>query len=58
MRCGPRASISWWSTGNVIEDWMLSGLRQGQCIVALPEGPPFGFQFRKFAPADGRRGPV
>ncbi len=44
--------------GNVIEDWMLSGLRQGECIVALPEGPPFGFQFRKFAPADGRRGPV
>jgi type IV secretory pathway TraG/TraD family ATPase VirD4 len=44
--------------GNVIEDWMLSGLGRGECIVALPEGPPFGFQFRKFPSAADRRGPV
>ena len=43
--------------GNVIEDWMLSGLRRGECIVALPEGPPFGFQFRSFLSLAGRRGP-
>ncbi len=43
--------------GNVIEDWMLSGLGRGECIVALPEGPPFGFQFRKFPSAADRRGP-
>jgi type IV secretory pathway TraG/TraD family ATPase VirD4 len=34
--------------GNVVEDWMLTSLRRGQCIVALPEGPPFTFQFRRF----------
>ena len=44
--------------GNVIEDWMLSGLGRGECIVALPEGPPFGFQFRKFTSAGDRRGPI
>jgi type IV secretory pathway TraG/TraD family ATPase VirD4 len=42
--------------GNVIEDWMLSGLGRGECIVALPEGPPFEFQFRRFATAADRRG--
>jgi hypothetical protein len=44
--------------GNVIEDWMLSGLGRGECIVALPEGPPFGFRFRRFPSAAARRGPV
>jgi type IV secretory pathway TraG/TraD family ATPase VirD4 len=31
--------------GHVIEDWDLSGLAVGQCIVSLPEGPPFLFPF-------------
>jgi type IV secretory pathway TraG/TraD family ATPase VirD4 len=44
--------------GNVIEDWMLSGLGRGECIVALPEGPPFGFQFREYPSVSARRGPV
>jgi type IV secretory pathway TraG/TraD family ATPase VirD4 len=43
--------------GNVVEDWMLSGLGRGQCIVALPEGPPFTFQFRKFTSVADRYGP-
>jgi hypothetical protein len=43
--------------GNVVEDWMLSGLGRGQSIVALPEGPPFTFQCRKFVSAADRRGP-
>ena len=34
--------------GNVIEDWELSGLTRGQCVVSLPEGPPFFFSFREF----------
>lgn len=34
--------------GNVIEDWVLSGLTRGQCIVSLPEGPPFFFFFREY----------
>jgi type IV secretory pathway TraG/TraD family ATPase VirD4 len=36
--------------GNVVEDWVLSALTLGQCIVALPEGAPFSFQF---GPRDG-----
>jgi hypothetical protein len=39
--------------GNVIEDWELSGLEIGHCIVTLPEGPPFFFAFREHA---GRAG--
>jgi hypothetical protein len=35
-------------TGNVIEDWHMSGLEPGKCIASLPEGPPFFFEFRKF----------
>jgi type IV secretory pathway TraG/TraD family ATPase VirD4 len=31
--------------GNVIEDWDLSGLTRGECIVSLPEGSPFFFAF-------------
>lgn len=31
--------------GYVIEDWDLSDLRVGQCIVGLPEGPPYYFTF-------------
>jgi hypothetical protein len=34
--------------GNVIEDWDLSGLGEGQCVVSLPEGPPFRFWFTKY----------
>ena len=41
--------------GNVIEDWVLSRLIPGQCVVSLPEGPPFFFSFKKFPPA--RPGP-
>ena len=40
--------------GNVIEDWEFSGLKKGQCIVSLPEGPPFFFTFRKHAPSEVR----
>jgi type IV secretory pathway TraG/TraD family ATPase VirD4 len=32
-------------TGNVIEDWAMSRLRPGECVVAPPEGPPFRFEF-------------
>jgi type IV secretory pathway TraG/TraD family ATPase VirD4 len=35
-------------TGNVIEDWHMSGLERGKCIASLPEGPPFFFGFREF----------
>lgn len=37
--------------GNVIEDWALSGLIVGTCIVSLPEGPPFFFAFDEYCPA-------
>ena len=37
--------------GNVIEDWALSGLSVGTCIVSLPEGPPFFFAFDEYSPA-------
>ncbi len=40
--------------GNVIEDWVLSGLTRGQCIVSLPEGPPFFFFFREYRPPCAR----
>ena len=32
-------------TGNVIEDWAMSRLKRGECVVAPPEGPPFRFEF-------------
>jgi type IV secretory pathway TraG/TraD family ATPase VirD4 len=35
-------------SGNVIEDWHMSGLGKGQCIAALPAEPPFFLQFGKF----------
>ncbi|HUK73172.1 MAG TPA: hypothetical protein VLW50_31230 [Streptosporangiaceae bacterium] len=35
--------------GSVVEDWDLSGLGVGQCIVSLPEGPPFSFTFDEYA---------
>jgi hypothetical protein len=38
--------------GNVIEDWALSGLTRGRCIVSLPEGPPFFFGFDEYKPPD------
>jgi hypothetical protein len=34
--------------GNVIEDWVLSGLMLGQCIVSLPEGDPFFFAVQEY----------
>jgi Type IV secretion-system coupling protein DNA-binding domain len=38
--------------GNVIEDWVLSNLKTGHCVVSLPEGPPFFFAFDEY-PAQG-----
>jgi hypothetical protein len=38
--------------GNVIEDWALSSLTTGRCIVSLPEGPPFFFTFDKYMSPD------
>jgi hypothetical protein len=35
-------------SGNVIEDWHMSGLKQGRCIASLPEGPPFLFGFQEY----------
>jgi type IV secretory pathway TraG/TraD family ATPase VirD4 len=34
--------------GSVVEDWALSGLNVGECIVSLPEGPPFSFIFDEY----------
>jgi type IV secretory pathway TraG/TraD family ATPase VirD4 len=34
--------------GHVVEDWALSNLTTGRCIVSLPEGPPFFFAFGPF----------
>jgi type IV secretory pathway TraG/TraD family ATPase VirD4 len=31
--------------GNVIEDWDLSRLEVGHCVVSLPKGPPYFFAF-------------
>lgn len=39
-------------TGNVIEDWALSDLGRGQCIVSLPEGGPFFFGVQKYGPGN------
>jgi hypothetical protein len=36
--------------GNVIEDWVLSNLSPGQCIVSLPEGGPFFFAVQEYSP--------
>lgn len=35
--------------GSVIENWVLSGLQVGNCIVSLPEGPPFFFAFDQYS---------
>ena len=40
--------------GNVIEDWDLSRLRVGHCVVLLPEGPPYFFAFNEH-PTTGAR---
>jgi Type IV secretion-system coupling protein DNA-binding domain len=37
--------------GHVIEDWHVSHLGRGQCVVALPEGAPFFFAVSEFVPA-------
>jgi type IV secretory pathway TraG/TraD family ATPase VirD4 len=34
--------------GNVIEDWNVSNLKRGECIVSLPAGAPFLFTFEKY----------
>ena len=36
--------------GNVIEDWVLSSLMVGQCVVSLPEGGPFFFAVQRYQP--------
>jgi hypothetical protein len=36
--------------GNVIEDWVLSNLTPGQCVVSLPEGGPFFFAVQEYKP--------
>jgi hypothetical protein len=36
--------------GNVIEDWVMSGLERGRCVVSLPEGAPFFFAVGKYSP--------
>lgn len=36
--------------GNVIEDWDLSDLGVGECLVCLPTGRPFRFRFKEFRP--------
>ena len=40
--------------GSVVEDWDLTGLGVGQCIVGLPDNPPVRFQFAP--PEAGRAG--
>jgi hypothetical protein len=40
--------------GNVIEDWELSGLEIGHCVVSLPEGAPFFFAFREHVRSPAR----
>ena len=37
-------------TGNVIEDWVLSDLGRGECIVTLPDGAPFFFATGEYDP--------
>jgi Type IV secretion-system coupling protein DNA-binding domain len=32
--------------GSVVEDWDMSALGLGQCLVSLPTGPPFRFAFK------------
>lgn len=36
------------SYGHVVEDWDISSLEVGECLVALPTGPPFYFGFQRF----------
>ena len=45
-------------TGNVIEDWHMSGLDKGQCIALLPEESPFLLKFNKFQSRPGDRLPA
>ena len=35
-------------TGNVVEDWDLTGLGVGDAVVSLPGGKPFRFHFDLF----------
>jgi type IV secretory pathway TraG/TraD family ATPase VirD4 len=34
--------------GHVIEDWHVSDLKPGECVVSLPNGAPFFFAFGKY----------
>ena len=45
-------------SGNVIEDWHMSGLDKGQCIALLPLEPPFLLKFNKFQSRPGDRLPA
>ena len=42
-------------TGNVIEDWHMSGLDRGQCIALVPHEPPFLLKFNEFRGRAGGR---
>jgi hypothetical protein len=42
-------------TGNVIEDWHMSGLERGQCIALLPQESPFLLKFNEFRSRPGDR---
>ena len=45
-------------TGNVIEDWHMSGLDKGQCIALLPQESPFLLKFNEFRSRPGDRLPA
>lgn len=45
-------------SGNVIEDWHMSGLERFRCIASLPEGPPFFFRFQRFQGVSAPAGPA
>ncbi len=42
-------------TGNVVEDWHMSGLDKGQCIALLPQESPFLLKFNEFRSRPGDR---
>ena len=45
---------------DVIEDWDITQLDKGRCIVSLPEGEPFRFHPLKYEPKkkDGQKKPT
>lgn len=40
--------------GNVIEDWDITALRKGECLVSLPEGNPYKFFPALYSEPEGR----